>query len=127
MPKDLLEILVCPATHGPLEYDAAAGELISRATNDVLIAQQCVSMSFTRLINDPIQILLYLTVALILSWKLTLMAIVLLPVSLTVIVRIGKRLRKLSHRQQEQMARLTSTTRLRSSLMMVPTASFGSR
>ena len=26
----LLEILVCPATHGPLEYDSAAGELISR-------------------------------------------------------------------------------------------------
>ena len=26
----LLEILVCPATHGPLEYDAAASELISR-------------------------------------------------------------------------------------------------
>ncbi len=26
----LLEILVCPATHGPLEYDAAAGKLISR-------------------------------------------------------------------------------------------------
>jgi len=26
----LLEILVCPATHGPLEYDASADELISR-------------------------------------------------------------------------------------------------
>ena len=26
----LLEILVCPATHGPLEYDAANNELISR-------------------------------------------------------------------------------------------------
>ncbi|HTR85351.1 MAG TPA: Trm112 family protein [Reyranella sp.] len=26
----LLEILVCPASHGPLEYDQAAGELISR-------------------------------------------------------------------------------------------------
>jgi uncharacterized protein YbaR (Trm112 family) len=26
----LLEILVCPATHGPLEYDSAAHELISR-------------------------------------------------------------------------------------------------
>jgi uncharacterized protein YbaR (Trm112 family) len=26
----LLEILVCPATHGPLEYDAAKSELISR-------------------------------------------------------------------------------------------------
>jgi uncharacterized protein len=27
----LLEILVCPVTKGPLEYDRAAGELISRA------------------------------------------------------------------------------------------------
>ena len=27
----LLEILVCPVTHGPLEYDAARQELISRA------------------------------------------------------------------------------------------------
>jgi uncharacterized protein YbaR (Trm112 family) len=26
----LLEILVCPLTKGPLEYDAAVGELISR-------------------------------------------------------------------------------------------------
>lgn len=25
----LLEILVCPVTHGPLEYDRTAGELIS--------------------------------------------------------------------------------------------------
>jgi uncharacterized protein YbaR (Trm112 family) len=27
----LLEILVCPVTKGPLEYDRAAGELISRS------------------------------------------------------------------------------------------------
>jgi len=26
----LLEVLVCPMTHGPLEYDRVAGELISR-------------------------------------------------------------------------------------------------
>ena len=26
----LLEILVCPVTHGPLEYDREKGELISR-------------------------------------------------------------------------------------------------
>ena len=25
----LLEILICPASHGPLDYDAVAGELIS--------------------------------------------------------------------------------------------------
>jgi hypothetical protein len=27
----LLEILVCPVTHGPLEYDRAKAELISRS------------------------------------------------------------------------------------------------
>lgn len=27
----LLEILVCPVTHGPLEYDRARAELISRS------------------------------------------------------------------------------------------------
>ena len=26
----LLEVLVCPVTHGPLEYDREKGELISR-------------------------------------------------------------------------------------------------
>jgi len=29
----LLEILVCPVTKGPLEYDRAMGELISRRAN----------------------------------------------------------------------------------------------
>ena len=27
----LLEVLVCPVTHGPLEYDRRRGELISRS------------------------------------------------------------------------------------------------
>ena len=27
----LLEILVCPVTHGPLTYDREAGELVSRS------------------------------------------------------------------------------------------------
>jgi hypothetical protein len=27
----LLEILVCPVTHAPLEYDRAKGELVSRS------------------------------------------------------------------------------------------------
>ncbi len=31
MDPRLLEILVCPVTKGPLVYDRAAGELISRA------------------------------------------------------------------------------------------------
>ncbi len=86
-----------------------AGELISRATNDVLVAQQCVGASFMKLGKEPIYIVMFLAVALIISWQMTLLAFVLMPISLGVILGISRRLRKLSHRQQEQVADLTST------------------
>jgi len=86
-----------------------AGELISRATNDVFVAQQCVGLSFTKLVKEPIYILLFLAAALIISWQMTLLAFTLLPLSLTVIVRIGQSLRRITRRQQEQLADLTAT------------------
>jgi len=109
--RDLRNQLYRRLTNMPLSFyhQHKAGELISRATNDVMVAQQCVGLSFTKLVKDPIFLLMYLAVALILSWKMTLMALVLMPASLTVIIKIGKRLRTLSHLQQEQMANLTST------------------
>ncbi len=109
--RDLRNELYLKMTSMPMSFfhQHKAGELISRATNDVMVAQQCVGLSFTKLVKDPIFVVMYLAVALILSWKLTLMALVLMPVSLTVIIRIGKKLRHLSHLQQEQMAVLTST------------------
>ena len=36
-----------------------AGELISRATNDVLVANRCVNVSFTNLVRDPILLVMY--------------------------------------------------------------------
>jgi subfamily B ATP-binding cassette protein MsbA len=107
--RDLRDKLFLQLTSLPLSFyhHHKAGELISRATNDVLVAEKCVNVSFTKLVRDPMFIVSYLAVALILSWKLTLLAVVLLPVSLLVIIRIGKKLRKYSYRQQEQMANLT--------------------
>jgi len=85
-----------------------AGELISRATNDVQIANMTVNVSFTNLIRDPVMIIVYLLTCLWISWKLTVMAVFVLPLSLLVIVRVGKILRRYSHRQQERLADLTS-------------------
>ncbi len=107
--RDLRNALYMKFTTLPLSFyhKNKAGELISRATNDVLMAQKCVGVSFTTLLRDPIQIIMLLAVALVISWKLTLLALVMLPASLVVIIRIGKGLRKISHRQQEEMATLT--------------------
>jgi subfamily B ATP-binding cassette protein MsbA len=85
-----------------------AGELISRATNDVQIANKTINVSFTNLIRDPAQILGFLAICLWISWKLTALALLILPLSMLVIVTIGKHLRRYSHRQQERLADLTS-------------------
>jgi len=108
--KDMRDALFRQYTRLPLSFyhRYRAGELISRATNDVQIANKCVNVSFTNLIRDPVMIVGFLGVCLYISWKLTLVALLVLPLSTGVIVRIGKRLRRYSYRQQERLANLTS-------------------
>jgi subfamily B ATP-binding cassette protein MsbA len=108
--KDLRDALFQQLTSLPLGFfhRHRAGELISRATNDVQIANKCVNVSFTNLVRDPIFIVMYLGLAIVISWRLTLLAMLVLPLSMVVIIRIGKKLRKYSHRQQEKLANLTS-------------------
>jgi len=108
--RDLRNALYLKFTSLPLGFfhQNKAGELISRSTNDVLMAQKCIGVSFTTLVRDPIYIIMALGIALVISWKMTIMAFVLLPISLGIIIRIGKGLRGISHRQQEEMAILTT-------------------
>jgi subfamily B ATP-binding cassette protein MsbA len=111
MIRDLRNQLYRKLTDLPLAFyhRHKAGELISRATNDVLVAQQCVGVSFMKLVKEPIYLVMFMAVALIISWQMTLLALLLMPASLGIILTISRKLRRLSHRQQEQMADLTST------------------
>ncbi len=108
--KDMRDATFDAFTRLPLSFyhRYRAGELISRATNDVLIAQKTVNVSFTNLVRDPLLIVMYLSVCLFISWQLTLIALMILPLSMGAIVHIGKKLRRYSHHQQERMASLTS-------------------
>lgn len=111
MIRDLRNQLYRKLTDLPLAFyhRHKAGELISRATNDVLVAQLCVGASFMKLVKEPIYLVMFMAVALIISWQMTLLALLLMPASLGVILTISRTLRRLSHRQQEQVADLTST------------------
>ena len=84
------------------------GQLISRITNDVTLVNGGVSASFVTLIKNPLLILVYLGMALYLSWRLTLIALVILPTSMAIIGFIGSRLRRASTLSQEKMAEVTS-------------------
>lgn len=85
------------------------GELISRLTYDVLKINGTVSAAFGTLIKEPLLVVMHLAIMLILSWKLTLASLTLLPLSVLAIMTVGRRLRRSSAVSQEAMADLTST------------------
>ncbi|MCG3155148.1 MAG: putative multidrug export ATP-binding/permease protein [bacterium] len=84
------------------------GNLISRITNDVTLLNNGVSASFVTLIKNPLLIAAYLGMAFFLSWKLTLAALLIAPLSFAVIGSLGSRLRRASRQSQTKMADLTS-------------------
>jgi ABC-type multidrug transport system, ATPase and permease components len=84
------------------------GTLISRVTNDVNVVNNGISASFVTLIREPLTIIVFLSIAVSLSWKLTVTALVVFPFALFFISRIGMRLYRESGISQERMADITS-------------------
>ncbi len=84
------------------------GNLISRITNDVNVIQQSVSAVFLNMIREPLTIIVFLGIAISISWRLTVFSVVILPFSLGIISYIGKLLRKQSSVLQQKMADITT-------------------
>lgn len=83
------------------------GELISRVTNDVQLTHS-ISAVFLNLVREPISIVVFLGMAVAISWELTLFAILIVPFSLLVIMTVGKALRRYSKKLQEKIADITT-------------------
>ncbi len=84
------------------------GQVISRVTNDVLVLNESVDIGFNRLVTDSISVVVFFAFLIILSWKLTLMSMIVMPAVFAFIWFIGKKLRKYSERSQEKMADVNS-------------------
>ncbi len=85
-------------------HSRRTGQIISRVTNDVMVLNEAVDIGFNRLVTDSIMVLVYFTFLVILSWKLTLLAMIVLPVVFGFIWFVGKKLRKYSERSQQRMS-----------------------
>lgn len=94
----------------PMSYfkNEKTGNLISRITNDVNAVQASVSAVFLNLIREPLTILVFLGIAVSISWKLMLFSVLILPVSLFIISWIGLILRRHSILLQEKMSDITT-------------------
>jgi len=84
------------------------GNLISRVTNDVTVVNSGVSASFVTLVKEPFSALIYLSIAIAISWRLTIISFLAFPVALIIISWIGLKLHKESRILQEKMADITS-------------------
>jgi len=84
------------------------GQLMSRVTNDVIVLNETVDLGFNRLVTDSLSVILLSTFLILLSWKLTLLAALVLPLVFGFIYLMGKKLRKYSVRSQEKMADVNS-------------------
>ncbi len=71
------------------------GALVSRLNNDVVGAQRAFSNTLSGVVGNVVTLLLTLVVMLTLSWQITLLALVLLPVFVVPARRMGTRMAKL--------------------------------
>jgi len=81
-----------------------SGEITSIIMNDVNAMRNSFTISFDKLLVEPINILVFMVLLFIISWQLALLAVVILPVSAFIISKIGKSIRRKSLRSSRQIA-----------------------
>ena len=109
--RDLRQQLYDKILSLPMGYftQARRGDIISRMTNDVNEVEASIMSALDILFKDPIMILVYLLTLLIISWQLTLFVLLLMPIAVFFIGRIGRSLKRASQRGQEQNAEILSS------------------
>jgi ATP-binding cassette subfamily B protein len=85
------------------------GALISRLNNDVLGAQQAFTGTLSGVVSNVIGVVLTLAAMLVLSWQITLLSLVLLPVFVIPAKLIGTRLQALTRESYALNAQMTNS------------------
>ena len=94
--------------------DTQTGELVSRITYDVGVIVNSITEGLTDFLFQPIQICVYVALLIwikiyfSISWSLTLVTIFIFPLLAYPVIKIGKRLRKISTATQESMSDINS-------------------
>ena len=109
--RDLRKQLYDKILSLPMGYftEARRGDIISRMTNDVGEVEASIMSALDILFKDPIMILVYLITLFVISWQLTLFVLILMPIAIFFIGRLGRMLKKASTKGQEQNAAILSS------------------
>ncbi|ANY25266.1 ABC transporter ATP-binding protein [Gordonia terrae] len=84
------------------------GALVSRLNNDVIGAQRAFSDTLSGVVSNIVTLTLTLAVMIAISWQITLLALILLPVFVVPARRMGRRMAALSREAAEHNARMST-------------------
>ncbi|HJR77589.1 MAG TPA: lipid A export permease/ATP-binding protein MsbA [Nitrospiraceae bacterium] len=108
---DIREELFLKLVHLPIRYHDtnSSGRLVSRVINDVSLMANAVAGVVKDLFQQGLTFLAMMGVIFYQNWKLATVSVVVVPISVTVMVRMGQKLRALATRGQERMGDMAST------------------
>ncbi len=89
-------------------HDNPTGRLISRFTNDVNLLRHAVTQSLTGIAKDLLTIVFLVALMFHQNWRMALVATVAFPLAIYPILRIGRRMRKVSVNTQTEMGNLST-------------------
>lgn len=84
------------------------GNLMSRITNDITTLSVTLNQNFTKVIREPLVVIIFLTILISISWQLTLIALLVFPITGFMITKIGRIIKRRSKRVQEKIADITT-------------------
>ena len=89
----------------PLKYfdGTTHGEVLSRITNDVDTVNQTLSQSLTQIITSLVTVVGVLIMMISISWQMTLVALIIIPLSMGTVMVIVKQSQKYFKQQQEYL------------------------
>jgi ATP-binding cassette subfamily B protein len=87
---------------------AQTGSLVSRLNSDVIGAQRALTTTLSSVVSNVISLVLVLGTMFVLSWQVTLVALVLLPIFIFPAKWVGRRLQKISREQMQLDAEMSS-------------------
>ncbi|MFB6320725.1 ABC transporter ATP-binding protein [Saccharicrinis sp. FJH54] len=108
--RDIRDLIYKKIINLPIGFfsEKKKGDIMSRMSSDVQEVENSIFNSIEIMFKNPIIILIYLGAMVIMSWKLTIFVFVLLPISGSIIGRIGKTLKRTSNKGQIQLGVILS-------------------
>ncbi|WKA55034.1 ABC transporter ATP-binding protein [Planococcus shixiaomingii] len=85
----------------------SSGETVSRIVNDTGIVRNLITDHFPQFINGIVSIIGAVTILLVLDWKMTLIMLLAVPVTVAAMIPLGRRMAKISRSLQDETAVFT--------------------